>query len=49
MRFAEVQFEVIEIILLVAGLLLVIILISGLILNAESIGAYLEDLLGGIF
>jgi hypothetical protein len=50
MKKADIEIEsVVEIILILAGLILLIILVSAVILNIESIGEYLKSSLGELF
>ncbi len=50
MRKADVEIDqVIGFILLIVGILLLVLLINGLVNNAEGVGGFIEDLLGDFF
>jgi hypothetical protein len=50
MKKADIELESsVELILVIVGLVLILILISAILLNVESIGGFLRDSIGEIF
>lgn len=50
MKKSEVELDIsLELILLIVGLVLLLILISGILLNIDKLGSFFQEMIGDIF